>query len=49
MNPKTLHYIMGHSDIGVTLNTYIHLGFDDALDEMTRISKEKNAAKSKKY
>lgn len=48
MNPKTLQYIMGHSDIGVTLNTYTHLGFDDALDEMTRISKEKNTAKSKK-
>ncbi|HBI62741.1 MAG TPA: site-specific integrase, partial [Lachnospiraceae bacterium] len=25
MNPKTLQYIMGHSDIGVTLNTYTHL------------------------
>ena len=24
MNPKTLQYIMGHSDIGVTLNTYTH-------------------------
>ena len=28
MNPKTLQYIMGHSDIGVTLNVYTHLGFD---------------------
>ena len=25
MNPKTLQYLMGHSDIGVTLNTYTHL------------------------
>lgn len=25
---------MGHSDISVTLNTYTHLGFDDAKDEM---------------
>ncbi|MBO7425334.1 MAG: site-specific integrase [Clostridiales bacterium] len=39
MNPKTLQYIMGHSDISVTLNTYTHLGFDDALEEMNRISK----------
>ena len=39
MNPKTLQYIMGHSDIGVTLNTYAHIGFDDAVDEMTRIAK----------
>ena len=22
MNPKTLQYLMGHSDIGITLNTY---------------------------
>ncbi|MFW5677513.1 MAG: tyrosine-type recombinase/integrase [Acetivibrio ethanolgignens] len=36
MNPKTLQYIMGHSDIGVTLNTYTHLQFEDALEEMKR-------------
>ena len=30
MNPKTLQYIMGHSDISITLNTYIHVNFDDA-------------------
>lgn len=29
MNPKTLQKIMGHSDIGVTLNTYTHLEFSD--------------------
>lgn len=38
MNPKTLPYIMGHSDIGVTLNTYTHLQFDDALEEMKELS-----------
>ena len=38
MNPKTLQYIMGHSDIGVTLNTYTHLGFEDAKQEVQRIS-----------
>lgn len=37
MDPKTLQYIMGHSDIGVTLNTYTHLSSDDAREEMTRI------------
>ena len=37
MNPKTLQYIMGHSDIGVTLNTYTHLQFDDALEEMKKV------------
>lgn len=38
MNPKTLQYIMGHSDISVTLNTYTHLGFEDAKKEVKRIS-----------
>ncbi len=37
MNPKTLQYIMGHSDIGVTLNTYTHLNYDDAEEEMQRV------------
>jgi integrase len=37
MNPKTLQYIMGHSDIGVTLNIYTHAGFEDAQEEMERI------------
>lgn len=41
MNPKTLQYIMGHSDISVTLNTYTHMGIEDAEEEMRRIS-EKN-------
>ena len=30
MNPKTLQYLMGHSDISVTMNVYIHIGLDDA-------------------
>ena len=34
MNPKTLQHLMGHSDISVTMNTYTHLGLDDAKDEM---------------
>lgn len=38
MNPKTLQYIMGHSDIGVTLNTYTHLDFEDASEEVRRLS-----------
>lgn len=44
MNPKTLQYLMGHSDIGVTMNTYTHLGLDDAKDEMIRLE-ELEAAK----
>lgn len=38
MNPKTLQYIMGHSDISVTLNTYTHLGYEDAEEEMKRLA-----------
>lgn len=38
MNPKTLQYIMGHSDISVTLNTYTHLGFEEASEEVRRLS-----------
>lgn len=34
MNPKTLQYIMGHSDISVTLNTYTHVNFEDAKNEL---------------
>ena len=37
MNPKTLQYIMGHSDISVTFNTYTHVGFEDAKKEMKRV------------
>lgn len=37
MNPKTLQYIMGHGDIGVTLNTYTHVGFEDVKKEMERL------------
>ena len=38
MNPKTLQYIMGHSDISVTLNVYTHVQFDDAQAEMIRLA-----------
>ena len=34
---------MGHSDIGVTLNTYTHLGLEDAQDELGRIAEIENA------
>ena len=37
MNPKTLQYIMGHAEIGVTLNTYTHVGADDAQEEFKRL------------
>lgn len=45
MNPKTLQYLMGHSEIGVTMNTYTHLGLDDAKDEMIRLEELEQARK----
>ena len=38
MNPKTLQYIMGHSDISVTLNVYTHVQFDEAQAELLRVA-----------
>ncbi len=45
MNLKTLQYLMGHSDIGVTLNTYTHLGLEDAADELKRMEELADARK----
>ena len=43
MNPKTLQYLMGHSDIGVTMNVYTHLGLEDAAAEMSRMEEVESA------
>ena len=43
MNPKTLQYLMGHSDISVTMNVYTHIGFDDAEEELKRMEVFKKA------
>ena len=43
MNPKTLQYLMGHSDIGVTMNTYTHLGLENAQEEMMRLQETEKA------
>ena len=45
MNPKTLQYLMGHADIGVTLNVYTHLGLEDAAAEMARMEEVESARK----
>ena len=38
MDIKTLQYVMGHSDVGVTLNVYTHVQFDDAQAELLRVA-----------
>ena len=44
MNPKVLQYLMGHSDISVTLNVYTHMKLDDAWEEMENLSRKQSAA-----
>ena len=46
MNPKVLQYLMGHSDISVTLNTYTHLKLDDAKEEMDKLAKAQETAEA---
>ena len=37
MDVKVLQYIMGHSDINVTLNIYTHMGYDKAAKQMIQL------------
>ena len=37
LNPKALQYIMGHSNINMTLNYYAHATPDNAMAEMERL------------
>ena len=43
MNPKTLQYLMGDSDISVTMNVYTHINFDDAEEELRRMEEFRKA------
>lgn len=40
VSPKTLQYLMGHSDIATTLGVYTHLKFEDAEKELKEREKE---------
>lgn len=37
INPKTLQYLMGHANIKTTLDTYTHIGLEDARKELKRL------------
>ena len=37
MDIKTLQYVMGHSDVSVTLNVYTHASYDRAAEQMAKI------------
>ena len=43
--PKTLQCLMSHSDISVTMNTYTHLGLEDAVEEMNRMQQPEIAGR----
>ena len=47
MNPKTLQYIMGHSNISVTLDIYTTVEFEDVADELNRVTEVKKTAEVK--
>ena len=47
ITPKTLQYLMGHSDVSVTLNVYTHIGVEDARAELARLNEAKADMKSK--
>ena len=40
---KDVKYLMGHSDISVTMNVYTHIGFDDAEEELKRMEEFRKA------
>ena len=48
MDVKTLQYLMGHSDVGVTLNIYTHASYDRAVEQMTKLVDFQKASKAKK-
>ncbi len=37
MDIKTLQYLMGHSDVGVTLNVYTHASYDRVAEQMAKV------------
>ena len=46
---KTLQYLMGHSDVSVTLNIYTHTGYDDAKKELARLKEARDELEKKKF
>lgn len=45
MDVKNLQYLMGHSDVGVTLNIYTHANYDNAAGQMLDLAYAKSYAK----
>ena len=49
MDVKSLQYVMGHSDVGVTLNVYTHANYDRAEEQMTELIEFKKDGNSERY
>lgn len=48
LHPKTVQYLMGHSEIGVTLNYYTHYTYEDVKEELEQLETG-NLEKVKKF
>ena len=48
MDIKTLQYVMGHFDVGVTLNVYTHASYAHAAEQMAEISQFRHSPEAKK-
>lgn len=48
MDIKVLQYIMGHSDVSVTLNVYTHTNYDRTAEQMAKIVDFKDVSQNKK-
>lgn len=38
MNPKSLQYLMGHSEVATTMDVYTHFGYEEAKVEVGKVS-----------
>lgn len=38
MNPKSLQYLMGHSEVATTMDVYTHFGYEEAKKEVGKMS-----------
>ncbi|NCC01435.1 MAG: hypothetical protein EOM34_12300 [Clostridia bacterium] len=43
MNPKTLLYLMGHSDISVTMKVYMHINVEGVEEELRKLEEFRKA------
>lgn len=38
MNPKSLQYLMGHSEVATTMDVYTHFWYEEAKAEVGKVS-----------